>query len=94
MFFSRQKVLGTLFSGRTATLIPRKTFTELVAGIQGLCIVTESKFGEAITTESNKTQSILNDDATIYSPVCFLHMRKDFKSSHTLSYIEDVGEHD
>ena len=34
----------TLFSGRTATLIPRKTFTELVAGILGLCIVTESKF--------------------------------------------------
>ena len=33
----------TSFSGRTATLVPRKTFPELVAGILGLCIVTESK---------------------------------------------------
>ena len=34
----------TWLSGRTATLISRKTFTELGDGIQGLCIVSERKF--------------------------------------------------
>ena len=50
--FSRPKFFDhqTLFRGRTATLIPRKTFPELVAGILGLCIVTESKFSILIIT--------------------------------------------